>query len=80
MICLEWIYQLYDIHTTLTSTNVEATGKFFGFEATEGWVSKRYTKKDDNCTTEMNQRYRSHLTKIFPSLSLLVGLRKWSWN
>jgi hypothetical protein len=45
----------YDIDTTGTNKNVEANGKFLGFEATEGWVSKRYTKKDDNCTTKMNQ-------------------------
>jgi hypothetical protein len=45
----------YDTDTgTESNTNVEANGKFFGFEAMEGWVSKRYAIKDDNCTTKMN--------------------------
>jgi hypothetical protein len=44
----------YDIDTGTESNINEANGKFFGFEATEGWVSKKYTIKDDNCTTKMN--------------------------
>jgi hypothetical protein len=43
----------YDLDLPFTPVaNVEANGKFFGFEATDGWVSKRVIEKEDarKCT------------------------------
>jgi hypothetical protein len=50
----------YDDEFAIQPVRINANGKFFGFEATSGWVRIEVTKKEDNCTKKNEPAFPSH--------------------